>query len=535
MPKMGHFEMSIVAINAGHPEEIRVATFDKQQVSNLYIENTLRQTSLKDIYAGIVRSIEPSLEAVFVEYGTGRHGFLQFKDIALEHCKGGDRQNLKASLRIGQSIIVQVKKEERGTKGAALTSYISLPGTYLVLMPNHPSSGGVSKQIADDARKDMQNTISQLNPPPNMSVILRTAGAGRPIEDLQKDLVLLLKQWDEIQKAFKARKAPFLIFQEGDILARTIRDYVREDVTEIMVDDPSVFEKTKEYATKIRPDLVSILSLYKGRVPLFLHLGIEDEVESAFQRSIRLPSGGSVVFDRSEALVAIDVNSGSSTRHGDITETALRTNLEAAEMIARQLRLRDLGGLIVIDFIGMKEEAHKREVETKLWDSTSGDRARIQIGHILPRFDVLVMSRQRLRSSLGRVNEDICPACQGRGIQRSIESLALSIIRAVEKKLFLKKVSQIRIEGSVELTTYLGNEKRTMIYMLEQEHQFKLLLLPHSDWEASQYKITSFSTEELEIREKAPAAPSYTLLPSDSEKTLVPLLSTANEVPAVDL
>jgi ribonuclease E len=523
--------MSIVAINAEHPEEIRVASLNKQQISNLYIENTLRKTSLKDIYAGVVRSVEPSLEAVFVEYGPGRHGFLQFKDIASEYFKGKDRQNLKAALKVGQAVMVQVKKEERGTKGAALTTYISLPGTYLVLMPNHPSAGGVSKQIASDSRKDMQHIISQLNPLPNMSVILRTAGAGRPIEDLKKDLVLLLRQWAEIQQAFKTKKPPFLIFQEGDILARTVRDYVREDVTEIVIDDVTVFDKMKDYVAKIRPNLINKLRLYKERIPLFLHLGIEDEVESAFQRAIRLPSGGSVIFDCAEALVAVDINSGSSTKHGDITETALKTNLEAAEMIARQLRLRDLGGLIVIDFIGMKEDAHKKQVENKLWESTVGDRARIQIGHILPRFDVLVMSRQRLRSSLGRANEEVCPACEGRGTQRSIESLVLSIIRAIEKKLFLKKVSQIRVEASVALATYLSNEKRKVIDALERTHQFKLLLLPNPYWTATKYKIISFSSEELEAREALQATASYSLLQEVAQEGNAEL--STPEVPAV--
>jgi ribonuclease E len=561
--------MSTLLINANQPEEVRVALLAEKQpagdlpsdseattdmppayreaiklasankangtrnnkVSNLYIENTLKKTTLKNIYAGIIRSIEPSLEAAFIEFGSERHGFLPFKEIAPEYCKERNPQNVKNALKVGQSIIVQVKKEERGTKGAALTTYITLPGSYLVLMPNNPSSGGISKRIAGEDRKTMQQVAGQLEIPENMGVILRTAGVGRPMDALQRDLKLLIKQWEAIQAAFKSRKAPFLIFQESDILVRAIRDYLREDIEEIIVDSPVVFEKLKAYMTNIRPDLLQKLRLYKSRTPLFLQFGIEEEVESAFQSSLRLPSGGTIIFDRAEALVAIDINSGGSTKHEDIAETAFKTNLEAAEVIARQLRLRDLGGLIVIDFIDMEEETHKRQVEAKLRECTQEDRARIQIGSISS-FGLLEMSRQRLRSSLGKANEDVCPACQGQGIRRSVESLALSAIRAVEKSLFSKKVKQIRLETSLELATYLGNEKRGIISQLEKDYQFTLLLLPNPYWEASQYKIVTFNQEELASSTKEQPA-SYALL-SDQihEATAISSLAPA-EVPAV--
>jgi ribonuclease E len=517
--------MSIIAINArNQPEEIRAAILapcknKKLEVSNLYIENTLEETSLKNIYAGIIRTVEPSVGAAFVEYGPGRHGFLPFKEIAPEYWKGGDPQNLKQGLKVGQSIIVQVKKEERDNKGAALTTYIALPGTYLVLKPNQPSAGGISKQISGNTRKLIQQIMSQLEIPPNMGVIFRTAVRGmNHLEEIKTELTLLHRQWEAIKNAFKEKKAPFLIFQEGDILARTIRDYVKDNVAEVIVDDPTVFERAKDYAEKIRPDIVNKLRLYDSRMPLFLQLDIEDTVESAFQRTVRLPSGGSIVFGRSEACITIDINSGSSTKHEDIHETALKTNLEAAEVIATQLRLRDFGGLIVIDFIGMKEESHKRQVELKLWESTQDDRARIQMSHILPRFDVLVMSRQRLRPSLGKANESACPTCQGNGVLRSIPSLALSVIRAVEKKLFLKKVGQIRIEASIKLATYLTNEKRALLHQLEKEHDFSLVIVPNPYWEVSQYKIHSFTQEEIDTSETNTAA-SYSFLEDTSKET----------------
>jgi ribonuclease E len=394
-----HSENQIL-INATQAGEIRVALLEGNKLSDLDIEYSGHEQKKSNIYKGKISRIEPSLEAAFIDYGAERHGFLPFKEIAPAYFKfkGNELQALKSSLKVGQEMMVQIEKEERGNKGAALTTYITLPGSYLVLMPNNPGAGGISRRIEGDERRAMQDLLSQMAISDDMGLILRTAGVGRDLKELQGDLSLLLKQWDAIQKAFHERPAPFLIFQEGDLITRSIRDYLRRDIDEIIIDDKKIYEKTKQYIEQIRPDFVSRITLYQNPTPLFLHFNIEEAAESAFQREIRLSSGGTIVIDRAEALVAIDINSGRSTKNGDIEETAIKTNLEAAKEIAHQLRVRDLGGLIVIDFIDMNSEDNKRKVENCLREATKKDRARIQIGRISA-FGLLEMSRQRLRHS----------------------------------------------------------------------------------------------------------------------------------------
>jgi ribonuclease E len=548
------FKMNILLINASlnpqlkasQPEEIRVALVaqnkqnSKNKLLDLYIENTLqKKTTLNNIYAGIIESIDSGLEAAFIKYDTERHGFLPFREIAVNYYKEGDSQQIKQALRIGQRLMVQIKKEERvtkrGTKRAALTTYISLPGSYLVLMPNNPEGGGVSRQIEGIDRREMQDILKQLTLPEGMGLILRTASVGKNAQDLETDLTLLLQKWEAINQAFnsKSKSAPFLIFQEGDIIARTIRDYLRGEIDEIVVDEEEVFNETKTCLTQIRPDLLSHLRLSQESKPLFLHPDIEDEVESAFQPRVRLPSGGNIVFDRCEGIVAIDVNSGGATRHKDIEETALKTNLEAAQTIPEQIRWRDLGGLIVIDFIDMLKDSHRRQVEERFREAFQPDRARVQIGSIIPKFGVLVMSRQLLRASLGKVNEDLCPYCQGHGTRRSIESLALAVLRAIQNQILRKSIRQVRVELSVDLATYLGNEKRAVIVQLEQLYQVTILLLINRYWESARYKITTLSPNEL-VAQTDDQLVSYALLADKPEETVMgvsPIMSI--EKPAV--
>ncbi|MES2998922.1 MAG: Rne/Rng family ribonuclease [Pseudomonadota bacterium] len=506
-----HSEKNRILINATQAGEIRVALLEGNKLSDLDIEYSGHEQKKSNIYKGKISRIEPSLEATFIDYGAERHGFLPFKEIAPSYFKfkGHDLQTIKSSLKVGQEVMIQIEKEERGNKGAALTTYITLPGSYLVLMPNNPGAGGISRRIEGDERRAMQELLSQMAISADMGLILRTAGVGRQLKELQSDLTLLLKQWDAIQKAFDARHAPFLIFQEGDLITRSIRDYLRRDIDEIIIDDKKIYEKIKQYVEQIRPDFVSRITLYQHPTPLFLHFDIEEAAESAFQREIRLASGGTIVIDRAEALVAIDINSGRSTKNGDIEETAIKTNLEAAKEIANQLRVRDLGGLIVIDFIDMNLEDNKRKVENCLREAAKKDRARIQLGRIST-FGLLEMSRQRLRHSLGKANETLCQHCNGQGTIRSIESLALSLLRLIEKEALKKSTQQVRIEVSVATATYLINEKRTAIIQIEQCYRVSLLLIPNPYWYSSQYKITTVSKNSSTDRGSHPI--SYGLL-----------------------
>ena len=531
-----HSEKNRILINATQPGEIRVALLEDNNLSDLDIEYSGHEQKKSNIYKGKISRIEPSLEAAFIDYGAERHGFLPFKEIAPSYFKfkGNDLQAIKSSLKVGQEMMIQIEKEERGNKGAALTTYITLPGSYLVLMPNNPGAGGISRRIEGEERRAMQDLLSQMAISMDMGLILRTAGVGRDLKELQGDLNLLLKQWDAIQKAFATRSAPFLIFQEGDLITRSIRDYLRRDIDEIIIDNKKIYEKTKQYIEQIRPDFVSRITLYQNTTPLFLHYGVEEAAESAFQREIRLPSGGTIVIDRAEALVAIDINSGRSTKNGDIEETAIKTNLEAAKEIAHQLRVRDLGGLIVIDFIDMSSEDNKRKVENCLREATKKDRARIQIGRISS-FGLLEMSRQRLRHSLGKANETICSHCSGQGTIRSIESLTLSLLRLIEKEALKKSIQQIRIELPVAMATYLINEKRAAITKIEENYKVTLLIIPNPFWQSPQYKITAINKDSSE-KDRSTAA-SYELVENRSHADVsipyTPVSTHKAEIPAV--
>jgi ribonuclease E len=504
--------MNRMLINATQQEELRVALVSGQILYDLDIERRGREQKKANIYEGEVSQIVPSLEALFVNYGPDRQGFLPFKEIAPEYLRGApfaDISVIKETLKVGSKLMVQVEKEERGNKGAALTTYISLPGCYLVLMPNNPGAGGISRRIEGDDRSDMREVLSSLEIPEGMGLIVRTAGVGRSAEELQWDLSVLLNLWSAIQKASQERNPPFLIHQESDVVMRAMRDYLRKEIGEIIVDNPEVFEKAKQNIALIRPDFSNRLKLYKDQVPLFSRFQIEHQIESAFQHEVRLPSGGAIVIDHTEALVSIDINSGKATKGSDIEETALNTNLEAAEEIARQLRLRDLGGLIVIDFIDMSSIRNQREVENRLREALKMDRARIQVGRI-SRFGLLEMSRQRLRPSLGEASEAPCPRCSGQGKIRSIESLALSIMRVIEEDALKEKTKQIQAQLPVEVATYLLNEKRRALSEIERRNQITILVIPNPHLETPHYKISRLRADEM--LEHPETISSYTLV-----------------------
>ena len=428
--------MKRMLINATHKEEeLRIALASGQFLYDLIIESSTREQKQSNIYKGIITRIEKSLEAAFVDYGEERHGFLPLKEVARSCFKNtftdtGKRPTIDEVLEEGQELIVQIDKEERGSKGAALTTFISLPGSYLVLMPNNPRAGGISRRIEGDERSELRDNLAALTLPEGMGVIVRTAGSGRNLEELQWDLSILLRHWEAIDRVSTQRPAPFLIYQEGNAVIRAVRDYLRKDIEEVLIDDPTTHEDIINHIRQIRPDFIHRIKLYTDPTPLFTRFQLESQIESAFQREVRLPSGGSIVIDHTEALVSIDINSSRATKGGDIEETALSTNLEAAEEVARQLRLRDIGGIIVIDFIDMGPIRNQREVEERIRNALSMDRARVQIGRI-SRFGLLEMSRQRLRSSLGESSHINCPRCLGRGTIRGVESLALSIIRLI--------------------------------------------------------------------------------------------------------
>lgn len=525
--------MNRMLINATQREELRVALVSGQMLYDLDIEHAGREQKKANIYKGRISRIEPSLEAVFVEYGSERHGFLPFKEIAHTYNKNQaiDRSNYRDALKVGQEVMVQIEKEERGSKGAALTTYISLPGCYLVLMPNNPGAGGISRRIEGDDRNEMREIFSALDLPEDMGLIVRTAGVGRSLDELQWDLAILLKQWEVIKQAFDARPAPFLIYQESDVVTRSIRDYLRKDVGEILIDDLTVFNRAKEYIELIRPDFAHRVRLYKDTTPLFSRFQIEHQIESAFVREVRLPSGGAIVIDHTEALISIDINSGRATKGGDIEETALNTNLEAADEIARQLRLRDLGGLIVIDFIDMSSVRNQREVENRLRESLKMDRARIQIGRI-SRFGLLEMSRQRLRPSLGETSQGVCPRCNGQGTVRSIESLALSIMRIIEEDALKEKTAKIYVQLPVEVATFLLNEKRNTLAQIEQRHNVKTLIIPNIHFTTPHYKVTRLRADDVTIPESEHVA-SYAMAEQPVEEIIATTVTTTSEVPAV--
>ncbi|QGU88025.1 ribonuclease E [Erwinia sorbitola] len=486
--------MKRMLINATQQEELRVALVDGQRLYDLDIESPGHEQKKANIYKGKITRIEPSLEAAFVDYGAERHGFLPLKEISREYFPANynshGRPNIKDVLREGQEVIVQIDKEERGNKGAALTTFISLAGSYLVLMPNNPRAGGISRRIEGDDRTELKEALSSLELPDGMGLIVRTAGVGKSADALQWDLSFRLKHWEAIKKAAESRPAPFLIHQESNVIVRAFRDYLRQDIGEILIDNPKVLELARQHIAALgRPDFSSKIKLYTGEIPLFSHYQIESQIESAFQREVRLPSGGSIVIDTTEALTAIDINSARATRGGDIEETAFNTNLEAADEIARQLRLRDLGGLIVIDFIDMTPVRHQRAVENRLREAVRQDRARIQISHI-SRFGLLEMSRQRLSPSLGESSHHVCPRCSGTGTIRDNESLSLSILRLIEEEALKENTKEVHAIVPVQVASYLLNEKREAVSAIEKRQGgVRAIIVPNDNMQTPHYSV----------------------------------------------
>ncbi|MBB5188486.1 ribonuclease E [Zhongshania antarctica] len=494
--------MKRMLINATQPEELRVALVDGQRLFDLDIENRTRVQKKANVYKGTITRVEPSLEAAFVDFGAERHGFLPLKEISKEYFYrnpadgSGGRAKIKDLVKEGTQVIVQVEKEERGNKGAALTTFISLAGRYMVLMPNNPRAGGISRRIEGDERTELRDALNSINIPDAMGVIVRTAGVGRSSEELQWDLDYLLHLWSAIKQASEERKAPILILQESNVIIRAIRDYLRDDIDQVLIDSEESYNEAMHFVEQVMPHFKSKIRLYKDQVPLFNRYQIESQIESAFQREVQLPSGGSIVIDPTEALVSIDINSARATKGGDIEETALQTNLEAADEIARQLRLRDIGGLIVVDFIDMLAAKNQREVENRVRDAMEPDRARIQIGRI-SRFGLLEMSRQRLRPSLGETSAKVCPRCSGQGTIRDTNSLALSILRLVEEEANKEKSAEIRAIVPVNVASYLLNEKRTAIYDIEQRSGVRVMVIPTPALDTPHFEVVRLRESDL--------------------------------------
>ena len=500
--------MKRMLINATQAEELRVAIVDGQNLYDIDIEQPSRENKKSNIYKGRITRLEPSLEAAFVEYGADRHGFLPMKEISRDYFQAGADPNkgtIRELLREGQEVVVQVDKDERGNKGAALTTFISLAGRYMVLMPNSPTAGGVSRRIEGDDRAELKKAMDALAIPDDMGVIIRTAGVGRDAEELQWDLDYLLSIWRAIAEAALSKPSPFLIYQESRLIVRALRDYMRSDVGEILVDTPEMYEEAREFVEQVMPHNLRKLKHYTDDTPLFNRFQIESQIENAYERTIRLPSGGALVIDQTEALTAIDVNSARATKGGDIEETAFNTNLEAAEEVARQLRLRDLGGLVVIDFIDMSSSKHQRDVENKLQNALKYDRARVQIGRI-SRFGLLEMSRQRLRNSLGEASQIVCPTCEGHGRMRSVESLALSIIRVAEEHAMKDNTGQVLVQVPVEIANFLLNEKRSALREIEARHDAPIVIVADEQLHTPHYEVTRI--RENEMGEET-AKPSY--------------------------
>jgi ribonuclease E len=508
--------MKRMLVNATQQEELRVALVDGQKLYDLSIEIPSKEQKKSNIYKARISRVEQSLEACFVDYGASRHGFLPLKEISKEYFKGspqGGRMNIRELVSEGQEMLVQVEKEERGTKGAALTTFISLAGRFLVLMPNSPRAGGVSRRIEGEDREQMREVMSQLSVPDGMGAIIRTAGVGRAIEELQWDLDNLRTQWDAISQAATGRSAPFLVYQEGDAVTRSLRDYLGDDIGEVLVDDQGAFQKAQEYMQRFMPaDAQRKLKLYTDDIPLFTRYQIENQIESAYAHKVQLPSGGSLVVDYTEALVSIDINSARATRGSDIEATATNTNLEAADEVARQLRIRDIGGLIVIDFIDMEDTKNQRAVEDRLREAMRADRARIQIGR-LSRFGLLEMSRQRLRPSLGESSHLVCPRCNGIGSIRSVESLALSILRLIGEDARKERTARIIVQVPVDVATYLMNEKRDWLRNTEDKARVAIVLVPNPHIQTPEYSFRRVRDDEAALPEhnqvsyQMPAAP----------------------------
>ena len=491
--------MKRMLFNATQAEELRVAIVDGQKLIDLDIESAAKEQRKSNIYKAVITRIEPSLEAACVDYGAERHGFLPFKEVSRSYFQPDlepGRARIQDALKVGQELIVQVEKDERGNKGAALTTYVSLAGRYLVLMPNNPRGGGVSRRIEGEDRQELREVMDQLDIPGGMSLIARTAGIGRSAEELQWDLNYLMQLWNAIDGAAKAQTGAFLIYQESSLVIRAIRDYFHAEIGEILIDTDDVFEQAQQFMSHVMPGNVSRVKRYHDDVPLFSRFQIEHQIESAYSRQVTLPSGGAVVIDHTEALVSVDVNSGRSTKGADIEETALRTNLEAADEIARQLRLRDLGGLIVIDFIDMESTKSQREVENRLRDALHFDRARVQTGKI-SRFGLLELSRQRLRPALAETSYITCPRCTGTGHIRSTESAALHIMRILEEEAMKENTGALHVQVPVDVGTFLLNEKRVDIARIEMRHRVNLLIIPNRHLETPQHEIIRLRHDQL--------------------------------------
>jgi ribonuclease E len=525
-------------INATHKnEELRIALANGQQLYDLIIESSAREQKQSNIYKGKITRIEPSLEAAFVDYGEERHGFLPLKEVARSCFKAsyedtGRRPSINEVLEEGQELIIQIDKEERGSKGAALTTFISLPGSYLVLMPNNPRAGGISRRIEGDERSELRENLAALELPDGMGVIVRTAGSGRSQDELQWDLSILLKHWEAIERVATQHPAPFLIYQESNAVIRAVRDYLRKDIDELLVDEPTVYEEIIGHIKLGRPDFLHRVKLYKDPTPLFTRFQIESQIESAFQREVRLPSGGSIVIDHTEALVSIDINSARSTKGGDIEETALTTNLEAADEIGRQLRLRDLGGLVVIDFIDMTPIRNQREVEERVKKALEMDRARVQVGRI-SRFGLLEMSRQRLRPSLGESSHISCPRCLGQGTIRGIESLALSIIRLIEEQALKENTSQVRAIMPVEIASFLLNEKRQAIIDIESRQKVSVIIVPNQHFTTPQYEVERIRTSDVNEKDEKILSYQYVVTPEIETAAAVLAAQRTHQEPVI--
>lgn len=509
--------MKRMLFNATQPEELRVAIVDGQTLIDLDIESISKEQRKSNIYKAVITRIEPSLEAAFVDYGCERHGFLPFKEIATSCISKSETSNdrIQDLLREGQELIVQVDKDERGSKGAALTTYISLAGRYLVLIPNNPNSGGVSRRITGEERNELRDVIAHLEVPTGMSIIARTAGIGRSAEELQWDLNYLTQLWRAIEEAANNQDGVFLIYQESSLVIRAIRDYYSQEIGEILIDSRDIYEQASQFMAHVMPNNVDRLKFYHDDVPLFSRFQIEHQIETAYSRQVTLPSGGAIVIDHTEALVSVDVNSARAIRGLDIEHTALNTNLEAADEIARQLRLRDLGGLIVIDFIDMDLQRNQREVEARLHEALRQDRARIQVGKI-SRFGLLELSRQRLRPSLGESNYIPCSRCQGTGFIRGTDSSALHILRIIQEEAMKENTSALHVQLPVDVATYLLNEKRAEIYDIEVRQKINIILIPNIHIETPAYNVTRIRHEDVKSHENVV---SYKLVEKNAEET----------------
>ena len=498
--------MKRMLFNATQAEELRVAIVDGQNLLDLDIETLGKEQRKGNIYKGVITRIEPSLEACFVDYGTDRHGFLPFKEVSRSYFQDyeGGRARIQEVLKEGMQVIVQVEKDERGNKGAALTTFISLAGRYLVLMPNNPRGGGVSRRIEGEDRQELKDAMAELDVPAGMSLIARTAGIGRSVEELQWDFDYLLKLWRAIEEAGEAHREPYLLFMESSLLIRAIRDYFRPDIGEILVDNEEVHAEISEFMSYVMPNNVGRLKLYQDHTPLFSRFQIEHQIESAFSRSVSLPSGGAIVIDHTEALVSIDVNSARATRGADIEDTAFKINMEAAEEVARQMRLRDLGGLVVIDFIDMENPKHQRDVENVLRDALKKDRARVQMGK-LSRFGLLELSRQRLKPALGESSHVACPRCAGTGVIRGIESTALHVLRIIQEEAMKDNTGEVHAQVPVDVATFLLNEKRAELFAMEERLDVNVVLIPNIHLENPHYEINRIRSDDVE----EDGAPSY--------------------------